>query len=184
MRRRMVTLVREQRGPDWALERRDALAAPPGRAPGLDRVGPLGGQVLGGSATGTFKLQGVLEFSNPVSTWLADRLATRAVVLLFWIRCSGLAWPQAGCEQVLGGDSPEPTLTGMGLGCWWAVGKRPAARWRRIVEADTPHSRAASAIVRFGRDHRSASSREAVRVAPARGGHHRCSHPELAPCCA
>jgi hypothetical protein len=85
-----------------------------GALQGLDRVGPLGGQVLGGSATGTFKLQGVFEFSNPVSTWLADRLATRAVVLLFWIRCSGLAWPQAGCEQVPGGDSPEPTLTGDG----------------------------------------------------------------------
>jgi hypothetical protein len=26
----------------------------------LDRVGPLGGQVLGGSATGPLKLQGVL----------------------------------------------------------------------------------------------------------------------------
>jgi hypothetical protein len=64
---------------------------------GLDRVGPLGGQLLGGSATGTFQLQGVLEFSNPAITRLADRLAARAVVL-FWIGCSGLAWLQTGCE--------------------------------------------------------------------------------------
>jgi hypothetical protein len=30
-----------------------------GALEGLDRVGSLGGQVLGGSAAGTFKLQGV-----------------------------------------------------------------------------------------------------------------------------
>jgi hypothetical protein len=69
-----------------------------GALQGLDRVGPLGGQVLGGSATGTFKLQGMLEFSNPVIARLAGRSATRALVLLFWIRCSGLVWPQAGGE--------------------------------------------------------------------------------------
>jgi hypothetical protein len=39
-------------------------------------VGPLGGQVLGGSATGPLKLQGVLEFSNPGITRLAGRSAT------------------------------------------------------------------------------------------------------------
>jgi hypothetical protein len=55
---------------------------------GLDRVGPLGGQVLGGSATGTFQLQGVLEFSNPVIIGLARRLAARVVVLRFWINGS------------------------------------------------------------------------------------------------
>jgi hypothetical protein len=51
----------------------------------------------------------------------------------------------------------SPRWPGMGLGCRWAVGKRPAARWRRIVEVDTPHVRAASAIVRLGRDHSSCS---------------------------
>jgi len=58
---------------------------------GLDRVGPLGGQVLGGSATGTFKLQGVLELSNPVITGLAGGLATRGLVLLCWAGEAGLA---------------------------------------------------------------------------------------------
>jgi hypothetical protein len=43
----------------------------------LDRVGPIGGQVLGGSTTDPLKLQGVLEFSNPVITRLAGRSATR-----------------------------------------------------------------------------------------------------------
>ena len=107
------------------------LQRPQGGLQGLDRVGPLGGQFLGGSATGTFKLQGVLELSNPVITRLADRLATRAVVLLFWIRCSGLSWPQTGCEQVPGRDSPEPTLTGDGawllVGGWEAPGGQVAA---------------------------------------------------------
>jgi hypothetical protein len=104
------------------------LQRPQGALQGLDRVGPLGGQVLGGSATGTFKLQGVLEFSNPDITWLAGRSATRGLIFLFSVRCSGLAWPQAGCEQVLGRDSPEPTLTGDGTWLLWAVGSRPAAR--------------------------------------------------------
>jgi hypothetical protein len=107
------------------------LQCPQGGLQGLDRVGPLGGQVLGGSATGTFKLQGVLEFSNPVSTWPAGRLATRAVVLLLWIRCSGLAWPQTGCEQVPGRDSPKPTLTWgrtwLPVGGWDAPGGQVAA---------------------------------------------------------
>jgi hypothetical protein len=52
---------------------------------GLDRVGPLGGQVLGGSATGPLKLQGVFEFSNPDITWLAGRSATRGLVLRFLV---------------------------------------------------------------------------------------------------
>jgi hypothetical protein len=101
-----------------------------GALEGLDRVGSLGGQVLGGSAAGTFKLQGVLEFSNSVITRLADRWATRAVVL-FWIRSPDLAWPQTGCEQVPGRDSPEPTLTGDGawllVGGWEASGGQVAA---------------------------------------------------------
>ena len=60
---------------------------------GLDRVGPLGGQVLGGSATDPLKLQGVLEFSNPVIIRLAGRSATRGLVLLFLVGSAGLAWP-------------------------------------------------------------------------------------------
>jgi hypothetical protein len=95
------------------------LQRPQGGLQGLDRVGSLGGQVLGGSATGTLKLQGVLEFSNPVIDRLADRLATRAVVL-FPVRCSGLVWPQTGCEQLPGRDAPEPALTGDGA--WLLVG--------------------------------------------------------------
>jgi hypothetical protein len=39
-----------------------------GTLQGLDRVGPIGGQVLGGSATDPLKLQGMFEFSNPVIT--------------------------------------------------------------------------------------------------------------------
>jgi hypothetical protein len=101
---------------------------------GLDRVGPLGGQVLGGSATGTFKLQGVFEFSNPDITWLAGRSATRGLIFLFSVRCSGLAWPQAGCEQVLGRDPPEPPLAGDGTwllaGGWEAPGGQVAADGR------------------------------------------------------
>jgi len=56
-----------------------------GALQGLDGVGPLGGQILGGSATGPLKLQGVLEFSNPVITRLAGRLATRGLVVLFLV---------------------------------------------------------------------------------------------------
>jgi hypothetical protein len=107
------------------------LLGPQGALQGLDRVGPLGGQVLGGSATGTFKLQGVLEFSNPDITRLAGRSATRGLIFLFSVRCSGLVWPQAGCEQVLGRDSPEPTLTGDGtwllVGGWQPPGGQVAA---------------------------------------------------------
>jgi hypothetical protein len=73
---------------------------------GLDRVGPLGGQVLGGSTMGPLELQGVLEFSNPVINRLTDSWATRRLVVLFLVGCVGLAWSQAGCEQVLGRDSP------------------------------------------------------------------------------
>jgi hypothetical protein len=60
---------------------------------GLDRVGPLGGQVLGGSATGTLKLQGVLQFSNPVITRLGGRSATRGIIPLVLVGSVGLAWP-------------------------------------------------------------------------------------------
>ena len=42
-----------------------SLQRPKGALQRLDRVGPLGGQVLDGSATGPLQLQGVLEFSNP-----------------------------------------------------------------------------------------------------------------------
>jgi hypothetical protein len=92
-----------------------------GALQGLDRVGPLGGQVLGGSAPGTLKLQGMLELSNPViNRRLAGRSATRGLVLLCSVGSVGLAWAQAGCEQVLGRDSPELTLTGDGT--WLVVG--------------------------------------------------------------
>jgi hypothetical protein len=60
---------------------------------GLDRAGPLGGQVLGGSAAGPLKLQGVLEFWNPVIIRLAGRSATRGLVLLLLVGSAGLAWP-------------------------------------------------------------------------------------------
>ena len=93
---------------------------------GLDRVGPLGGQVLGGSATGPLKLQGVRELSNPVI-----KLATPGLVLLFLVGSAGLAWPQPGCEQVLCRDAPEPALTGDGawllVGGWEAPGGQVAA---------------------------------------------------------
>jgi hypothetical protein len=49
------------------------LQCPQGALQGLDRVGSLGGQVLGGSATGPLQLQGVLEFSGSVITRLAGR---------------------------------------------------------------------------------------------------------------
>ena len=107
------------------------LQRPQGGLQGLDRVGPLGGQVLGGSATGTFKLQGVLELSNPVSTRLAGPSVPGGLVLLFLVGCSGLAWPQTGGEQVPGRDAPEPTLTGNGawllVGAWEAPGGQVAA---------------------------------------------------------
>jgi hypothetical protein len=74
------------------------LQRPQSAFQGLDRVGPLGGQVLGGSATGPLKLQGVLEFSNPVSARLAGPSATRGLVLLFLVGHAGLTWSQAGCE--------------------------------------------------------------------------------------
>jgi hypothetical protein len=77
-----------------------------GALQGLDRVGPLGGQVLGGSAAAPLKLQGVFEFSNPVSTRPAGRSVTQRLVVLITAGCSILAWSQAGCEQVLGRDSP------------------------------------------------------------------------------
>ena len=83
-----------------------SLQRPKGALQGLDRAGPLGGQVLGGSATGTLKLQGVLEFSNPVSNRLAGRSVTHRLVSVITAGCSILASPQAGCEQVLGRDSP------------------------------------------------------------------------------
>jgi hypothetical protein len=49
------------------------LQCPQGALQGLDRVGPLGGQILGGSATRPLQLQGVLEFSDSVITRLAGR---------------------------------------------------------------------------------------------------------------
>jgi hypothetical protein len=97
---------------------------------GLDRVGPLGGQVLGGSTTDPLQLQGMLEFSNPVIHRLAGRSATRGLVTLF-LGGSDLAWSQAGGQQVLGRDPPWPPLTGNGtwllLGGWEAPGRQVAA---------------------------------------------------------
>ena len=61
------------------------LQRPQSAFQGLDGVGPLGGQVLGGSATDPLQLQGVLEFSNPVIIRLAGRSATRGLVLLFLV---------------------------------------------------------------------------------------------------
>jgi hypothetical protein len=58
-----------------------SLQRPKGALQGLDRVGPLGSQVLGGLATGPLKLQGVLELSNPVS----NRLTTPGLVLQFLV---------------------------------------------------------------------------------------------------
>jgi len=68
-----------------------SLQRPKGALQRLDRVGPLGGQVLDGSATGPLQLQGVLEFSNPVITRLAGRSATRGLVLQFLAGYGGLA---------------------------------------------------------------------------------------------
>jgi hypothetical protein len=108
-----------------------SLQRPKGALQGLDRVGPLGGQVLGSSATGTLEIQGVLEFSNPVSNRLAGRSVTQRLVIVITAGCSILAWPQAGCEQVLGRDSPEPTLTGdrawLLVGGWEAPGRQVTA---------------------------------------------------------
>jgi hypothetical protein len=67
------------------------LQGPQGALQGLDRVGPIGGQVLGGSTTDPLKLQGVLEFSNPVITRLGGRSATRGLVLQFLAGYGGLA---------------------------------------------------------------------------------------------
>jgi hypothetical protein len=102
-----------------------------GALQGLDRVGPLGGQVLGGSATGPLQLQGMLECSNPVINRLAGGPATRGPILLSLIGPVGLAWAQASCQQVLGRDAPEATLTGDGtwllVGGWEAPGGQVAA---------------------------------------------------------
>jgi hypothetical protein len=68
------------------------LQRPQGAFQALNRVGPLGGQVLSGSTTGPLKLQGVLEFSNPVITRLAGRSVTRGLGLLYLVNCAGLAW--------------------------------------------------------------------------------------------
>jgi len=54
-------------------------------------VGPLGGQVLGGSAAGPLKRQGMLEFSNPVSSRLGGPSAPGGLVLLLLVGCAGLA---------------------------------------------------------------------------------------------
>ena len=66
------------------------LQRPQGAFQGLDRVGPLGGQVLGGSAAGPLKRQGMLEFSNPVSR-LGGPSAPGGLVLLLLVGCAGLA---------------------------------------------------------------------------------------------
>ena len=112
-----------------------------GALQGLDRVGPLGGQVLGGSAAGALKLQVVLEFSNPVITRLASRSATPGLVLLFLVGSAGLAWSQPGRNQVLGRDAPEPALTGDGawlpVGSWEAPGRQIAADRRDRDSAPT-----------------------------------------------
>jgi len=108
-----------------------SLQRPKGAFQGLDRVSPLGGQVLGRSATGTLKLQGALEFSNPVSNRLAGRSATQRLVILITAGRSILARSHAGCEQVLSRDSPRPTLTADGawllMGGWEAPGGQIAA---------------------------------------------------------
>jgi hypothetical protein len=70
-----------------------SLQRPQSAFQALDRVGPLGGQVLGGSAAGTLKLQGVLEFSNPVISRLDDPSAPGGLVLLLLVGDAGLAWP-------------------------------------------------------------------------------------------
>jgi hypothetical protein len=69
------------------------LQCPQGALQGLDRVGPIGGQVLGGSTTDPLKLQGVLEFSNPVISRLDDPSAPGGLVLLLLVGDAGLAWP-------------------------------------------------------------------------------------------
>jgi hypothetical protein len=106
-----------------------SLQCPQGAFQGLDRVGPLGGQVLGGSTTDTLQLQGVLELSSPVMSRLAGRPATCGLVMLF-LGGSDLAWSQAGCQQILGRDPPWPSLTGYGtwllLGGWEAPGRQVA----------------------------------------------------------
>jgi hypothetical protein len=56
-------------------------------------VGPLGGQVLGGLAADTLKLQGVLELSNPVVIRLNGRSSTRGLVLLYLVGSAGPVWP-------------------------------------------------------------------------------------------
>ena len=87
----MVALVRKRRGRDWGLGRRAVLAAPQGAFQGLDRVGPLGGQVLGGSVAGRLKRHGMLEYSNPVSSRLGGPSAPGGLVLLLSVGCAGLA---------------------------------------------------------------------------------------------
>jgi hypothetical protein len=87
----MVALVRKRRGRGWGLGRTLCLQRPQGVFQGLDRVGPLGGQVLGGSAAGPLKRQGMLEFSNPVSSRLGGPSAPGGLVMLLLVGCAGLA---------------------------------------------------------------------------------------------
>ena len=68
-----------------------SLQRPQSAFQALDRVGPLGGQVLGGSAAGPLKRQGMLEFSNPVSSRLGGPSAPGGLVLLLLVGCAGLA---------------------------------------------------------------------------------------------
>ena len=77
-----------------------------GALQGLDRVSPLGGQLLHGLTLETLQLQGVLELSNPFSNRLASCSATRGLVMVFPGRPSGLLWPQVGRQQLLGRDPP------------------------------------------------------------------------------
>ena len=68
-----------------------SLQRPQSAFQALDRVGPLGGQVLGGSAAGPLKRQGMLEFSNPVSSRLGGPSAPGGLVMLLLVGCAGLA---------------------------------------------------------------------------------------------
>src|SRR5215218_1993696 len=107
----MVALVRKRRGRGWGARPACCACSAPGRLQGLDPVGPLGGQVLGGSAAGPLKRQGMLEFSNPVSSRLGGPSAPGGLVLLL---LSGVrVWrdrrPTASRSWVR--DAPEPTLT-------------------------------------------------------------------------
>ena len=127
----MVALVRDRRGWGWAPGQRDALAAPEGRSPGSGSCGPArrpGPRRLGGGSAPVPRRARVLESGqHQAGRPFGDSKARRCDHGGCWI----LAWSQAGCEQVLGRDSPEPTLTGDGawrlVGTWEAPGGQVAA---------------------------------------------------------